>query len=202
VPGENMRRFWIMLAHYHGQTWNASEVGRSLQVTEKTARHYLDILAGAYIARVLPPWHANVSKRQVKSPKVYIRDAGLLHQLMGIESWNDLTTNPKYGASWEGFVLEQVLIRYPVRSIFHWRTQGGAELDLLVMHAGRRLGFEMKCADAPTLTRSMTVAVEDLALDRLLVLYPGDRVYPLAERITAMPLTTWAATEDSGIGKE
>jgi len=195
VSTEALRRFWTMLAHHHGQMWNASELARSLQVNEKTARHYLDILVGAYVVQVLPPWHENLKKRQVKSPKVYIRDTGLLHALLGIETMRDLTGNPKYGASWEGFALEQILMRYPRRRCWFWRTQRGAELDLMIIQGGRRIGFEFKCSDAPAMTPSMSIALEDLALDQLSVIYPGSRAYALSRQVMVLPLADMSGWE-------
>lgn len=190
VPAPAVRRFWAMLAHYHGQTWNASEVARSMDVSPNTARHYLDILHGAFVARVLPPWHENLKKRQVKSPKVYVRDSGLLHFLLGVESMDALRANPRYGASWEGFALEQALALYGERDAWYWSTRRGAELDLLLARRGRRFGFEFKCTDAPSMTRSLHVALADLGLERAFVVYPGAERYPLHERVEALPLRT------------
>ena len=189
VPAETLRRFWTMVAHYHGQTWNGSEVARSIDVSPPTTRHYLDILKGAYVLRALPPWFENVGKRQVKSPKVYIRDSGLLHALLGVDTMQALRSHPRYGASWEGFALEQVLSLFGDRNAFFWGTQRGAELDLLLLHRGKRIGFEFKCADAPGMTKSMHIALADLALDALYVVYPGTDSYPLSEKARALPLT-------------
>ena len=188
IPAEALRRFWTMTAHYHGQIWNGSELARSLDVRPNTARRYLDILQGTYVLRVLPPWFENLKKRQVKSPKIYVRDSGLLHYLLGIGSLRELRSHPRYGASWEGFALEQVLQMWGERDAYFWSTQRGAELDLLLLRKGRRVGFEFKCTDAPTLTRSMHVALEDLQLDKLYVVYPGTERYPLLERVEALPL--------------
>ncbi|MFA5042802.1 MAG: ATP-binding protein [Kiritimatiellia bacterium] len=188
VPPETIRRFWTMLAHYHGQTWNGEELSRSMGVSGKTGRHYLDILAGTYLVRVLPPWFENMGKRQVKSPKVYLRDSGLLHAFLNIGSMAALQAHPKYGASWEGFALEQVLDRACAFSAYFWSTRQGAELDLLLERDGRRVGVEFKCSDAPTLTKSMHVALQDLKLDRLLVVYPGTESYPIHPKAAAMPL--------------
>ena len=189
VPAETLRRFWLMLSHYHGQTWNGSEIARSIDVSLPTARHYLDILSGAYATRLLPPWFENIKKRQVKSPKIYVRDSGLLHYLLGIDSTMGLRTNPRYGASWEGFALEQVLAICGDRQAYFWATQRGAELDLLLFHRGRRLGFEFKCADAPRMTKSMHIALQDLDLHQLYVVYPGEQSYPLHEDVLVIPLT-------------
>ncbi|MFH1219896.1 MAG: DUF4143 domain-containing protein [Candidatus Eisenbacteria bacterium] len=176
-----------MVAHYHAQVWNTSEAARSMDVTPATARHYLDILSGAFTLRVLAPWHENVGKRQVKSPKVYLRDSGLLHFLLGIKSMDQLRAHPRYGASWEGFALEQALALLGDRDAYFWATQRGAELDLMVIRDGQRYGFEFKCADAPSMTRSMHVALEDLGLRALYVVYPGKDRYRLHERVEVLP---------------
>ena len=180
IPAAALRRFWNMVAHYHGQVWNASEIGRSLGEAHTTVKRHLDILTGAFVMRQLPPWFENVGKRQVKSPKVYLRDSGVLHALLGIDSFAALERHPKLGASWEGFALEEVLRVTGDRDAYFWSTHAGAELDLLVFHRGRRYGFEFKYADAPTLTKSMHIAKADLALDHLVVVAPGTRNYPLA----------------------
>ena len=189
TPAETLRRFWNMLCHFHGQIWNASELARSLAANEKTARHYLDILAGAYMIRVLPAWHENIGKRQVKSSKVYLRDSGLLHAMLDIRTRAQLESHPRYGASWEGFALEQTLVRFGDRHAWFWATQRGAELDLMVLHEGRRIGFEFKCADAPGMTRSLGIALTDLKLDRAFVVYLGATRYPLSDRVEAIPLS-------------
>lgn len=189
TPAETLRRFWTMVCHFHGQVWNAAELARSLGANEKTARHYLDILAGAYMIRVLPAWHENIGKRQVKSPKVYFRDSGLLHALLGIRTREQLESHPRYGASWEGFALEQTLSRFGDRHASFWATQRGAELDLMLLHDGRRIGFEFKCTDAPGMTPSLGIARADLGLDRAFVVYPGSRRYALADGIEAVPLS-------------
>ncbi|MCD4655460.1 ATP-binding protein [bacterium] len=189
IPAETLRRFWLMLAHYHGQTWNGSEIAQSIGVSHNTTRHYLDILAGAYVIRILSPWFENLKKRQVKSPKIYIRDSGILHFLLGIENMSELRSNPKYGASWEGFALEQVIAIMGTQNIFFWRTQRGAELDLLILKGNRRIGIEFKCADAPGMTKSMHIALQDLKLDHLYIVYPGSRQYPLNDKTTVVPIT-------------
>jgi predicted AAA+ superfamily ATPase len=188
IPAETLRRFWMMVAHYHGQVWNAAEFARSLGTSEVTARRYLDILAGAYMVRVLPPWFENVSKRQVKSPKVYIRDSGVLHGLLQLGTLPELQSHPKLGASWEGFAVEQIIRLLDTRDAYFWATHGGAELDLMVLAGGKRYGFEIKYADAPGTSRSMQIASHDLALEHLWVVYPGQQEYALDERITALPL--------------
>ncbi len=188
VPAPTLRRFWAMLAHDHGQIWNASELGRSLQMTHTTVKHHLDILSGALVVRQLPPWFENLGKRQVKSPKIYFRDTGLLHTLLQVPSSVLLESHPKLGASWEGFALEQVLRRTGDRHAYFWATQSGAELDLLLMLDNQRVGVEFKFGDAPSVTRSMQIALEDLRLDRLLVVYPGPESGRLKERIELVAL--------------
>lgn len=182
-----LRRFWFMLAHYHGNIWNAAEPARSLGVNETTVRRYLDILAGLYLVRVLKPWHENLSKRQVKAPKIFFRDSGLLHYMLGIRSRNDLLLHPRLGASWEGFVLEQILRRHGANDAYFWATHAGAELDLLIMEQGKRIGYEIKHRDAPQLTPAMRIAKTDLKLDKLFVVYPGDVEYTLAPNIEVIP---------------
>ncbi len=189
VSPEALGRFWRMLAHCHGQTWNAAELGRSLDATAKTVNHYRDLLAGTFMVRVLPPWFENLGKRLVKSPKVYLRDSGILHFLLGLETRRDLVAHPRYAASWEGFALEQTLAAHGQHEAYFYATQRGAELDLLLLRRGRRWGFEFKCTDAPRTTRSMHVATSDLGLTHLWVLYPGEREHPLADGITALPLS-------------
>ncbi len=188
VPAETLRRFWTMVAHFHGGVWNAAGLARSLGASENTARRYLDILAGAYMVRVLPPWFENIRKRQVKAPKVYLRDSGLLHTLLGIADLNALDSNPRRGASWEGFALEQVIHCLVTRDAYFWATHGGAELDLMVPISGRRYGFEFKLSDAPGTNRSMRVALDDLGLEHLWVVYPGRTQYELDDRISVIPL--------------
>jgi predicted AAA+ superfamily ATPase len=190
IPAAALLRFWTMLAHYHGQTWKTAELARSLGVSEPTARHYLDVLEGVFMVRVLQPWFANLKKRQVKAPKVYFRDSGLLHYLLGIHSELDLHTHPKSGASWEGYVIEEVLKSTMPDEAYYWATHGGAELDLLLLKDGRRIGVECKRVDAPRLTPSMRLALEDLELDRLFVIYPGNLAYPIADKVMALPLVT------------
>jgi len=188
IPAETLRRCWTMIAHYHGQIWNAAELARSLGSGETTTRRYLDILSGTYLVRVLPPWFENLSKRQVKAPKVYVRDSGLLHALLELETGDDLLSHPKLGASWEGFALEQVLTSFQRREAYFWATHGGAELDLMITIRGKRYGFEFKTADAPGPSRSMRVALQDLQLEHLWVLYPGSDAYELDERLSVLSL--------------
>ena len=188
IPAETLRRFWTMIAHYHGQTWNAAELARALGASEATARRYLDILAGAFMVRVLPPWFENLKKRQVRSPKLYVRDSGVLHTLLGLAREDDVAGHPKVGASFEGFAIEQLLAAFGTDNAYFWATHAGAELDLLVTLAGRRYGFECRLADAPATTKSMRVALADLALDRLWIVYPGAEAYDLDDRIAALPV--------------
>jgi len=188
IPAAALSRFWTMVAHYHGQVWNGSALARSFGVSEKTVRRYLEILEGTFLVQTLLPWHENLGKRLVKSPKIYIRDSGILHALLGIDTMDALLSHPVAGASWEGFAIDAVLARFPRAQAFFYATHGGAELDLLLVYHGRRYGFEMKLNEAPTLTRSMMVSLEDLGLEGLFVIYPGTRQYPLSERIRAVPL--------------
>ena len=188
VPSETLRRFWTMLAHYHGQIWNAAEFARALGSSEGTARRYLDILAGAFMVRTLPPWFANVRKRQVRSPRIYLRDSGLLHTLLTLETSDDVAGHPKVGASFEGFAIEQIAGAFEPGAVYFWATHGGAELDLFVTSGGRRFGFECKLSDAPGTTRSMRAALNDLDLEHLFVVYPGDEAYSLDDRISVLPV--------------
>ncbi len=188
VPASVLRRLWMMLAHYHGQVWNASEIARALGEAHTTVKRHLDALSGALVVRQLQPWHENLGKRQVKAPKVYVRDPGLLHTLLDIDSVAALHTHPKVGASWEGFVLEELIGLAGERNAFYWRTQAGAELDLLLFVRGRRIGVEVKYADAPAMTRSMHACIESLKLDRLYVVYPGLETYMPYQGVEVMPL--------------
>lgn len=188
IPATAMRRFWTMLSHLHGQTWNASDLGRSMGLSDKTVRHYLDILTGTYMVRQLQPWHENLKKRQIKSPKVYLRDSGLLHSLLNIHGMTELWAHPRLGASWEGFCLEQVVAVLNTQEVYFWATQGGAELDLLFFSGGRRFGVEFKFNEAPKVTKSMQSALTDLTLAHLWVVYPGTVRYAAHEKITMLPL--------------
>jgi len=202
VPVPSLRRLWSMLAHYHGQVGNAAEIGRSLGESGMTVKRHLDILTGALVVRQLQPWHANIGKRQVKSPKLYIRDSGILHALLDLPTPAAVEGHPKLGASWEGFCIENILAWCGERSAWFWATHARAELDLLVQHRGRRFGFEFKFADAPGLTRSMHIAREDLGLERLFVVYPGaGGSFPLdswAEAVSVKDLGTLLARLSSG----
>jgi predicted AAA+ superfamily ATPase len=181
-------RFWSMLAHYHGQIWNASEPARSLGVSQPTVRRYLDLLSGFFMVRQLAPWHANLKKRQVKSPKIYFRDSGLLHQILGIRLEKDLLTSAKCGASWEGYVIEEVIQAFNPDESYFWATHNGAEIDLLMVKEGRVYGVECKRMDAPKMTPSMQIAMTDLNLKRMAVIYPGAKRFPLADGIEVVPL--------------
>lgn len=194
IPAEALRRFWTMIAHSHGQVWNASGIGRSLGVSDHTVRRYLDILSGAYMLRVLPPWYENLKKRQVKAPKVYLRDSGLLHALLRLPTHHDLQGHPKLGASWEGFALEQILIAIETRDAFFWAAHAGPELDLLVFDRGRRFGFELKVSETPSVTRSMRAAVESLRLDKLWIVVPDGPAWDVDDRIAVTPLADVAST--------
>lgn len=192
APAVALRRFWTMLAHCHGQTWNAAEFARALGTGEATARRYLDLLRVAFMVRQLQPYHANLRKRQVKSPKVYVRDSGLLHQLLGIRTDKALLEHPRLGASWEGYAIEQVLAAEPHDEALFWATHQGAEIDLVLRRGERLLGVECKRADAPKVTPSMRIAQADLGLERIAVLYPGEKRYPLSDAIDVVPLASLA----------
>lgn len=189
VPAPTLRRFWAMLAHVHGQILNWSELGRSMGVADVTARRYADQLEGALVVHQLAPWHENLSKRQVKAPKVYVKDSGLLHALLDVRTSAQLDVSPRSGASWEGFLLEQVRQRLGVtgRQCYFWATHQGAELDLLVVRGKDKLGFEFKRTRAPTVTASMRSALESLSLDQLVVVHSGADAFPLGKRIQAVP---------------
>lgn len=184
-----MRRFWTMLSHYHGQIWNGAEIASSMGVSPHTTRKYLDALEQTFMVRTLQPWHENLGKRLVKSPKIYLRDSGVFHALQGIQDHGQLSTHPKLGASWEGFALEEVLRAFRPDQAWFFAVHSGSELDLLFVHQGRRIGIEFKREDAPRVTRSMRVVQADLRLDRLYVVYPGTRRYALDDGIECVPLT-------------
>jgi uncharacterized protein len=188
IPAAAMRRFWTMLAHCHGQTLNASELGRSLGMTDKTIRHYLDILTGTYMMRQLQPWHENIGKRQVKAQKIFFRDSGILHSLLHIPDYLGLTSHPHLGASWEGFAMEQCITHLGISEAYFWATHGGAELDLFFFKNGKRYGIEFKYNEAPGTSKSMQTALNDLNLEHLWVVYPGKHTYPADKRITMIPL--------------
>jgi len=189
IPAVALRRFWSMIAHYHGQIWNGAELARALAINESTVRRYLDLMTGVYMIRQLPPWFENLSKRQVKAPKVYVRDSGLLHALLGIGTRRDLELHPKIGASWEGYAVEEVLKALCPDEAYFWATHQGAEIDLMLFKNGRRIGVECKRMDAPVLTPSMRIALADLNLDELRVVYPGEKRYALTKRVEVVPLS-------------
>jgi len=191
IRSPTLERFWRMLAHYHGQVWNASEFARSFGVADTTVRRYLDVLTSALVIRQLQPWHENISKRQIKAPKIYIADSGLMHTLLGLSTLRDLEGHPKVGASWEGFVLEQIIRQMRARSeeCFFWATHSGAELDLLVVCGQKRWGFEIKRTSAPRLTPSMRQASSDLKLSRLDVIHCGDHTFWLRKQVRAVAFT-------------
>ncbi len=193
VPALLLRRFWMMLTHVQGQLVNMSQLGTSLGVSGHSIRRYLEILAGTFMIRIMPPWFENISNRQTKTPKIYFRDSGVLLSLLGVHSEQALMTHPMRGHVWEGFALEQVIQSLNIRSeeAFFWRSHQGAELDLLIFKDGKRLGFEFKFADAPKTTKSMHIALADLKLDHLYVIYPGAREIPLHNQITAIGLAPW-----------
>ena len=192
IPSSTLLRFWTMLSHYHGQILNATELARSLGVNESTTRRYLDLLEDLFMVRQLKPWHANLKKRQVKSPKVYLRDSGLLHELLGVWNTRELLVHPKVGASWEGYAVDELLKSLPVDEAYFWATHGGAELDLLIIRNGEKFGVECKRVDAPHLTPSMKMSLEDLQLEKLTIIYPGNLSYQLADRVSVMPLSALA----------
>jgi predicted AAA+ superfamily ATPase len=190
IPPATLRRYWMMLAHYHGQVWNAAELARAFGVAEKTVRNYLDLLTGTFLVRRLEPWYENLGKRQVKAPKVYLADSGILHAMLGADSRDALLGHPKVGASFEGFAVQQVIRRLGVRAeeCFFWGVHGGPELDLLVVRGTRRLGFEIKFADAPEVTRSLHSARESLGLDHVDVVYPGPETFTLGKGFRALSI--------------
>jgi len=187
LPGITLLRFWTMLAHYHGQLLNSSEIARSLGINEVTVKRYVDVLSGVFMVRQLQPWHENIKKRQVKSPKIFIRDTGILHSLLGIRTINELSANPKYGASWEGYVIEEAIHSIDPDEAYFWATHNGAEIDLVLIKNGRMFGIECKRSDAPGMTPSMKIALKDLKLERIAVIYPGTQRYALDKRVTAVP---------------
>jgi predicted AAA+ superfamily ATPase len=188
LPAQTLRRFWVMLSHYHGQILNLAELGRSFGVSEVTARNYIEILEGTFMVDLLQPWHANISKRQVRRPKLYIRDSGIFHSLQSIEKWDDLLSNPKLGASYEGFVLQELLRISPLRrqDFYFWNVHAGSELDMFWKYRGKSFGLEVKYKNTPRKERSMEIAINDLALSHLWVVYPGDVSYSLSDSITVI----------------
>ncbi len=199
VSAVTMLRFWTMLAHYHSNVWNAAEPARSMGMSQPTVRHYLDLLTDLFIVRQIAPWHENLKKRQVKASKVYFRDSGVLHQLIGIRTDRDLLSHPKSGASWEGYAIEETLKLTEPGEAYFWATHTGAELDLLILKQGRRYGIEAKRQDAPRITPSMRSALGDLSLNHLTVLYPGTRRYSLAADITVVPLSELGSRDPESV---
>ena len=195
IPATTLRRFWMMLAHYHGQQFNASELGKSLRVADTTVSRYLDILAGTFMVRRLTPWFENLKKRQIKTPKIYFRDSGILHRLLGIPGMEQMVTHPKLGASWEGFAVEQIIRAHGAseEEVYYWGVHSQAELDLLLFHDGRRIGFEVKYTDAPKVSSSQRAALELLRLDSLTIVCPGTSSYLLDERIHVRGLAHFAS---------
>jgi uncharacterized protein len=194
LPSQAFFRFWSLIAHLHGQVWNGAEPARALGISESTVRRYLDLLEGTFLVRSLPAWHANLGKRQVKAPKVYFRDSGLLHHLLGIRTSYQLETHPRVGASWEGYALEETLDCLRPDEAYFWGTHSGAELDLLLIKNGRTFGIEFKRQDAPRLTPSGRIALRDLELEHLAYIYPGAKAYPLDDRASVLPLRSLAAS--------
>ncbi len=198
IPNQQIRRFWTMLSHYHGQIFKTHEIGKSLGISDHMVRKYLDILVGTFMIRTLTPWFENIKKRQVKSPKIYFRDIGILNALLGIENENYLYNYPKLGAFWEGFALEEIIRKYDARAseCFYWQTMSGAELDLMIFKNNKRIGFEFKYTDHPKITPSMKISIEDLKLDHLYLIFPKDKTFPLSENITAKGLKTILFDQD------
>lgn len=190
IPPPTMRRFWMMLTHYNGALFNAHEIATSMGLSDKTIKNYLDILVGTFMVRQLPPWYVNIGKRQVKRAKIYFRDSGIYHRLLGLESFKDLFKHPKLGSSWESFALEQIISinEYASENCYFWAIHEQAELDLLVFHKGENIGYEFKYMDAPKLTKSMQMAIEFLELDKLFVIYPGEKAYSLSDKVKVIPL--------------
>lgn len=193
IAPEALRRFWTMLAHYHGNIFNASELGRSFGASDVTIKRYLDLLTGTFMVRQLQPWHQNIKKRQVKAPKIYLRDSGILHAILNLRSHSELLRYPKLGASWEGFALEEVIRAHDIRNqdCYFWSTYSGAEVDLLLHQQAKFFAFEFKFSDAPKMTKSMHSALQDLLIEHLFVIYPGDRDYPLSEKVTVKGLKNY-----------
>jgi len=197
VQSSAMFRFWNMIAHYHGQTWKAAEPSRALNTSERNVREYLDALTDTFMIRQLQPYHANIAKRQIKAPKLYFRDSGLLHHFLNVQSMRDLYLHPRLGASWEGFVIENVLSSVQHSAAWFWGTHAGAEIDLVLHTRGVLVGIEIKRIDAPRLTPSMKTALVDLELDRIIVLYPGNKAYALHDKVQAIPFLDFCTNPDS-----
>ena len=183
----SLHRFWTMLAHSHGQIWNAAPFASSLGISDPTVRRYLDILTGVFMVRQIQPWHVNIKKRQVKAPKIYIRDTGILHALLGLKNESEFLVHPRCGTSWEGYMIEQVIRSVDPDDVYFWATHNGAEIDLVFSKGGRMYGLECKRADAPTMTPSMRIALDDLKLERIIVIYPGEKRYSLHKKVEVVP---------------
>ncbi|MFM2343863.1 MAG: hypothetical protein RLZZ210_471 [Pseudomonadota bacterium] len=194
IPAMQLRKFWVMICHYHGGIFNASELGNSLGISYHTAKSYLDILEGTFMIRVLRPWYENLKKRQVKTPKIYFRDSGIYHTLLGLNNYESVITSPKIGASWEGFALEQVIRYYDAEpeECYFWSSHNIAEIDLLIFKNGKRIGFEFKYTDSPKITSSMKISLEDLELDQIKVIFPGDISFRMSDEIEAVGFETLA----------
>ncbi len=188
ISAQAMRRFWTMLAHYHGQIWNASRIGSALGINDKTARSYMDILTETYMIHQLQPWHENISKRQTKSPKIYFRDTGLLHSLLDLQDFHTITGHPQVVASWEGFAMEQVIRKIRPSQLYYWATYSGAELDMFFIVNGKRYGIEFKFSEAPEKTKSMVIAIDSLKLNKLFIVYPGEKSWPVNKTISVCPI--------------
>lgn len=190
IPAKSLHTFWAMLAHFHAQIFNASEIGRSLSISDHTAQRYLDLLSGTFMMRQLRPWHFNMKKRLVKRPKIYFRDSGIFHNLLNVENKQQVLTHPKLGASWEGFILEEIIKHFQLKEdeVYYWRTHNGAELDLMFEKKGKRFGVEIKYTQAPQLTPSIRSALSELSLSHIWLIYPGEKQYPLHPRVTVVPL--------------
>lgn len=202
IPAVALHRFWTMLAHSHGQVWNASPFASSMGLSEYTVRKYLDVLTGAFMVRQLQPWYANLKKRQIKAPKIYIRDTGLLHTLLGLQTETDVLRHPRCGASWEGFVIEEVIRSVEPDDVYFWATHQGAEIDLVFLKGGKMYGIEIKRADAPVMTPSMRIALGDLKLERIAVVYPGNKRYALDKKVDVVPFETISGGMKGMFGKE
>jgi predicted AAA+ superfamily ATPase len=189
VPTAALHRFWIMLAHSHGQIWNAAPFATSLGLSQPTVRRYLDILTGLFMVRQIQPWYVNIKKRQVKAPKVYIRDTGILNSLLGIKTGADVPRHPSCGSSWEGFVIEEIIHAVEPDDVYYWATHQGAEVDMVLFKGGRMYGVEIKRQDAPTMTPSMRIALEDLRLERIAVIYPGQKRYEVHKKVSVVPFS-------------
>lgn len=193
IPAINIRRFWMMICHNHGNIFNAQEISKSMMLSQPTAKHYLDILSATFMVRQLPAWYENISKRQVRAPKVYIRDSGIFHSLLGLEDKSALLSHPKLGASWEGFALEEIINFHRLREqeCFFWSIHGDAEIDLLTFQKSKRIAYEFKFSDAPKITRSIHTAIEALKLDKIFIIYPGDKEYDLSDKIKMIGLRNY-----------